>query len=250
MSNFRRIEFFRRGGFEEATRMLEERGTVRTNEYYIFRLQDLDSELCKRVMEIEYFGFKLDMEEKWRALRHSSEYESADHIIFHIDKKRLSESSFYLIRNSLKREFANEGSFNVDDAPTKYKSGSEYRNDLFFIKYDKSIIKQFSLKPRNIDIFTYNDDKKVKLNCINTEGKIDYINSDCINGVEKSDLNHRNKYEKFLQVAEKTQRAYLTETDTFAGGLLRECLLLNTLSILTDVVNELPTNKIVTVDIS
>ena len=82
-----------------------------------------------------------------------------------------------------------------------------------------------------------------------TEGKIDYINSDCINGVEKSDLNHRNKDEKFLQVAEKTQRAYLTETDTFAGGLLRECLLLNTLSILTDVVNELPTNKIVTVDI-
>ena len=150
----------------------------------------------------------------------------------------------------MKREFANEGSFNVDDAPTKYKSGSEYRNDLFFIEYDKSIIKQFSLKPRNIDIFTYNDDKKVKLNCINTERKIDYINSDCINGVEKSDLNHRNKEENFLQVAEKTQRAYLTETDTFAGGLLRECLLLNTLSILTDVVNELPTNKIVTVDIS
>ncbi len=123
MSNMKGVKILNHGKFSDVLDMLDDKGSVRTEKFFkekFLKQCTGKSEDCNKGMStgenrthkreglseimyipdlLSYYDIKLDIRRKWRKIRHSDFYESAEYMIFNFDKNDMMKSAFLLVKD-------------------------------------------------------------------------------------------------------------------------------------------------------
>lgn len=235
MSDFLRVEFYSLNHFSDLAQMLKEKGTVRTREYYLAKVKKENEQLYRELAELEYCEFKLNLEKQWREVRHSEEYEKLDKILFRIDSKNIAYSKFSL--RNLGENYVEEKKRNIKTTEEKNSRVIKGGYDRYF--YEEPSTLNHLYKEAGI----YND--FYKESAVLSEKKQGYSSY-----TQKKDFLsiERKEFRKYAEIADSLSTLTLNLSPK-EKLLIREYLMADTLSILSDVANEIPARKMIFIDI-